>query len=399
MALGVVVASAFDELQQISFKNIQRQVASVFFSESITEDKLKKVYSGALRGEGKVKILIVPGHDDSAGGTEFSGIREADMNLAVGEALRSAFSKNGAYEATLLRDGRGYLPAFERYFGEHQDEVRAEVSEKKKMMNDLIAAGSVERADGVMHNSAAPEIALRLYTINLWANENGFHIVLHLHFNDFAGRNARNINRYNGFALYVPEVQYSNAKASRAVAEALFAQFSNLSAPSNLPVEDRGIVPDQNLIAVGAHNTLEAASILIEYAYIYETVLRHRATRESMLREFAQQTFLGINRFFTSDVRADAFDSSLLPYKFTESLLPDSRGAPVLSLQAALLADGVYPPRGKDLRDCPLSGKFGSCTRAALMAFQEKHDISPASGIVGPQTLSKLKALYGRSYQ
>ncbi len=291
-------AWASDNFEYISFEDMRRAVAGVFFTDSITEGELKEAYVKAARGEGKMKILIVPGHDDDSWGTDYNGIREADLNMRVGEALATQFAQNPAYEAVLLRDRNGYLPSFETYLAEHEEEVRAEVVAKKKIMNDLLAAGSVERLDGVQHNNATLNAALRLYAVNQWANENNFQLVLHLHFNDFRGRTARNMNRYGGFALYVPDGQYSNAKASYAVAEALFAEFSLLFKKSNLPKEDAGIVPDQSLIALGAYNTLNAASVLIEYAYIYEAPLRTQAGRKEAISRYADATFRGIERFF-----------------------------------------------------------------------------------------------------
>lgn len=106
------------------------------------------------------------------------------------------------------------------------------------------------------------------------------------------------MNQYGGFALYIPETQYSNSKASRAVAEAIFAEFSSLYKKSNLPKEDAGIVPDQSLIAIGAYNTLDAASVLIEYAYIYETPLRTQSGRKEAIVRFAEATFRGVDGFF-----------------------------------------------------------------------------------------------------
>lgn len=287
-----------DNFQYFSFDDMRRAVAGVFFVDSITVGELKEAYAKALRGEGKVKVLIVPGHDNKSWGTEYNGVREADLTVAAGEALAAQFAKNSAYDATLLRDKNGYLPAFETYFTEHKDVVSTEVVAKKKIMKDLLAAGSVERLDGVKHNKAALGVALRLYAINQWANENGFQLILHLHFNDFGGRTPRTTGKYTGFALYVPDGQYSNAKASYAVAEALFAEFSPLFQKSNLPKENAGIVPDQSLIAVGAYNTLNAVSVLIEYAYIYEAPLRTQAGRKEAIERYADTTFRGVERFF-----------------------------------------------------------------------------------------------------
>lgn len=294
----VGLAWASNDLQYMSFDDMRRAVAGVFFVDSITAGELKEAYAKALKGDGKVKILIVPGHDDAHWGTEFNGVREADLTVQVGEELAAQFVKHPAYEVTLLRDHTGYLPAFEKYFTEHKDAVRAMVTGKKKIMRDLLAAGSVEHVDGVMHNNAALNVALRLYAINQWANENKFQLVLHIHFNDYGGRPYGTVGAYRGFTIYVPDTQYSNAKASYAVGEALFTELSSVFQKSNLPKEDAGIVPDQSLIAVGAYNTLDAAAALIEYAYIYEKPLRTPAGRAQALARYADETFRGVERFF-----------------------------------------------------------------------------------------------------
>lgn len=298
VALAVLAARLSSGLEYISFADFRRAVAGVFFVDSITEGELKEAYANAQRGEGKVKVLIVPGHDDTNWGTEFNGIREADLTMRVGEALTAEFAKNPAYDAVLLRGRSGYLPAFETYVAEHEAEVRAEVEAKKKIMQDLLAAGSVERLEGVRHNKAALGVALRLYAVNKWANENGFHLIIHLHFNDHGGRPQGQVGKYSGFSLYIPDGQYSNAKASYAVAESLFTEFSSVFQKSNLPKEDAGIVPDQSLIAVGAYNTLDAASVLIEYAYIYEAPLRSFAGRKEAIERYADLTYRGVERFF-----------------------------------------------------------------------------------------------------
>lgn len=295
---AIFLVFAHRNLEYISFADFRRAVAGVFFVESITEWELKEAYANAQRGNGKVKVLIVPGHDDESWGTEFNGIREADLTMRVGEALTAEFAKNPAYDAVLLRGRTGYLSAFATYFTERKEQVRAEVVRKKKIMSDLLAAGSVERLEGVQHNKAALNTALRLYAVNQWANENGFHLVLHLHLNDYGGRPRGKVGTYSGFSLYIPDGQYSNAKASYAVAEALFAEFSPVFQKSNLLKEDSGIVPDQSLIAVGAYNTLNSASVLLEYAYIYETPLRTVEGRKEAITRYADLTYRGVERFF-----------------------------------------------------------------------------------------------------
>ena len=58
-----------------------------------------------------------------------------------------------------------------------------------------------------------------------------------------------------------------------------------------------------------------------------------------------------------------------------------------LRYRLAFILDGDYPPAGKNLNDCPRSGSFGPCTKAALSAFQTKYQISGEKDEVGSTTL------------
>lgn len=383
--------------RELSFGDVRELAASVFFVDSVTADGLKQKYTRAARGDRKVTILIVPGHDNGSWGTEFRGVREADMTAAVGEELARLLSSDTEYEPVLVRTRQDFVKEFRDYFQEERASVQAFVANKKQVMKDLVKAGMIHRAQGVVHNVAPFDVVWKLYGINRWANDNSADIVLHLHFNDYPGRPYHREGRYNGFSIYVPEKQFSNSKASRAVAESFFAQFSKFFSASNFPLEDSGIVPDQDLIAVGAYNTLDAAGMLIEYGYIYEERFKDAAIREAFLKELALQTYIGLNNFFGSPKEAvRRYPTSFLPFAWEAPLSQGVVAQPsVLSLQAALLFEAMYPPE-KDLRKCPLTGSFGPCTRRAVAQFQEKHGIAPASGVANAHTLAKLNELYSK---
>jgi len=396
---GTVIAVALGVLRSpsLSFSDVGTMVAGVFFSESATPEALKAKYASAASGGPKMRILIVPGHDNNSWGTEFNGVREADMTALVGEELTRLLSADPMYQPILVRARSGYAPGFEDYLEKEKDNIDAFIIGKKETMLDLIKAGSVRTNVGVSHNFAPSEIAKKLYAINKWANEYQVDIVLHLHFNDYSGRRNERPGRYNGFSLYVPDPQFSNARASRSVAESLFEQFSRFYAESNLPVEDSGIVEDQGLIAIGAYNTVDPASVLIEYGYIYEQKFLDADVREAVLKELAFQTYQGLNRFFGKYGEVfQKYPTALLPHTWAEPLAQGMKGHPsVLSLQAALLFESLYPPEGESKRDCPLTGSFGPCTARAIKNFQEKYGL-PASGMVGELTLQKLNEKYSR---
>lgn len=393
----VVVALGVARSPSLSFNDVSKMVASVFFSESTTPEALKAKFVTAAGGGQKMRILIVPGHDDEAWGTEFNGVREADMTALVGEELTRLLSADPIYQPILVRARSGYAPGFLDYLAKEKDAIDAFIIGKKETMQGLMRAGSVHTKVGVSHNFAPSEIAEKLYAINKWANEHQVDIVLHLHFNDYSGRRNERPGRYNGFSLYVPDPQFSNARASRAVATSLFEQFSRFYAESNLPREDDGIVEDQGLIAIGAYNTADPASILIEYGYIYEQKFMDADVREAVLKELAYQTYQGLNRFFGKYGEVfQKYPTALLPHTWAEPLAEGTRGHPsVLALQAALLSENLYPPEGESKRDCPLTGSFGPCTARAVKSFQEKYGL-PASGAVGELTRQKLNEKFSK---
>ncbi len=394
--MAFVVSATIGLSPAFSFDELTRLAGSVFFVDSVTADGLKDAYRNAGQGGAPLKILIVPGHDNDSWGTEFRGVKEAAMTARVGEELARLLSADPRFEITLTRTSAGYAPEFLEYFINEKAAVQAFVAEKRKVMQDLLTNGSVEPVRGVKHNKAADEVVWRLYSFNKWANEHGVQLVIHIHFNDYPGRPKTQPGRYDGFALYVPETQFSNAKASRAVAQTLFTQFSRFYAASNLPKESSGIVPDQTLIAIGAYNTLDAASVLVEYGYIYEDRFLDAGIREKFLKELAFQTALGLNSFFGSfDEVFRQYHTTLLPYEWSEPLAAGSRHNPsVLALQAALLSEKLYPPSG-DKRACPLTGSFGPCTERAVRSFQEKYALPP-SGTLTERTRSALNEKYGR---
>lgn len=391
IALGVMKSPS------LSLIDVDTLIASVFFTESSTPEALKAKYSVAAGGGEKVRVLIVPGHDDESWGTEFREVREADMTVLLGEELTRSLSANPLYQPILVRAQTGYAPGFTEYIEKERDAIRAFINGKKKIMRDLIWAGSAHTREGVMHGVATSEVAERLYAINRWANEYKIDIVLHIHFNDYPGRRNGRPGRYSGFSFYVPDPQFSNARASRAVAKSLFEQFSKFHSESNLPIENSGIVEDQELIAVGAYNTLDPASVLIEYGYIYEQRFLDAEVREAAIKELAFQTVQGLNRFFGNYGEVfQKYPTALLPHVWKESLVQGMGSHPsVLSLQAALLLEGLYPPEGESKRDCPLSGNFGPCTERAVKSFQKKNGLSP-SGKVGELTLLELNEKYSK---
>lgn len=371
--------------------------ASVFFTQSVTAPQLRATFDTASNTKKKLNILIVPGHEPDFGGTEYRAIKERDLNADLALYLAQYLIEDGHYNVVMTRGKDGWNPEFQNYFTAHEEEVKTFVRSQKMEMVRLVGEGKIARVtDSVPHNDAPDGVALRLYGINKWANDNKIDIVIHVHFNDSAPRPANAPGDYNGFTIYTPDRQYSNSQATAEIAQDIFKRLSRMFPISNLSIEDKGVVEDQDLIAVGSDNSVDAASMLVEYGYIYEPQLQALSTRDSVLKESAFQTYLGLADFFgETALVAGAYESTLLPYEGNTLVKKTKKANPdVLALQAALIDKGFYPPQNYTRNDCPLSGLFGPCTQAALSSFQQKFNVRGEQGVVGAKTRAQLRALF-----
>ncbi|MCX6731601.1 MAG: N-acetylmuramoyl-L-alanine amidase [Candidatus Parcubacteria bacterium] len=295
--LGILVFLSFllvflNYFKILSFHDI-KNLASVFFVESVTEQQLKNKYIN-----GEVKILIVPGHDDEFWGTDFSGIKEANLNLDLAKELSKLLISEKEFEIILLRDDNGYNESFLNYFNKERHSIEKFIQKQKQTTENLMTSGLIEEKEGVPHTNISLERVIKLYGINKWANENKIDIVINIHFNDYPRKNNNRVGEYSGFSIYVPEKQFSNAGASRALANPIFERLKKYFPVSNMPKEKRGIIDDQKLIALGANNSLDSAALLIEYGYIYESQFMNKKNRPLVFKKLATQTYLGIIDFF-----------------------------------------------------------------------------------------------------
>lgn len=369
--------------------------------ETITPEELRTAYR-----QRNLKILLVPGHDNVDSGTEFNGVREADLNRGLAQELYAILKKDGHFQIFATRDFTTgeYAPIFASYFATQEKEILSFRARLTEAMITALKTGQFRTRGGVGHNTARSRVIQKLYGINKWANDNGIDVALHIHFNDHAGRRPGRAGDYEGFNIYVPEKQFSSSRASRALAESIFERLKRMFAVSNLAGESRGITEDQELVAVGANGSLDGVGLLIEYGYIYEPQFTDAEVREAMLTELAHQTYAGVKKYFEPQTNLN--DTTLLPYSWRSPMKRGLQGSrDVLALQAALRAEGFYPPPGKDLADCSLSGNFGSCTEISVALFQEKYadeilnpsGLPSGTGSAGPATIRKLNSLYGSS--
>lgn len=371
-------------------------VASVFFQNSIdTKDIIKKfkqaTSKNAKRKDPKVKVMIVPGHDEVNFGTSFNSVKEADLNLSVALKLQKMLEKESGLEVFMTRDEKGYSSEFADFIIESFEDIKDFTNEKKAIMNELISSGKIKSNIAVHHNFAKPEVASILYGVNKYSNDNDFDINIHIHFNDYPGRRGSS-GKYSGFAIYVPESQYSNSEASYDLAKKIKDQLEVSFAISDLPKEG-AIVEDQELIAIGSYNTSNAVAVLIEYGYIYESQFTDPELRDVVLEELALQTYLGLINYLennSSNIKKQTF-KYLSNYNFPAEIKFDERGLDVLALQV-FLKDSNFYPYLNTLNQCPLNGVFKECTRQALLKFQESKNV-PLSGYLDERTRELVNSL------
>lgn len=375
-------------------------IAGPFFGESVTPEELHGKYKN-----GAIRVLIVPGHDNNTFGTSFGGIRESDLNIEVGHYLLNFFKEDKSFESFVTREKDGnYSSWFLNYVETQRPTIKSFREKLSSVMKEAVLKGHFKKKAEVYHNAADGNTSIVLYGVNKWANENNIDIVIHIHFNDYAGRQYSDTGRYFGFSVYVPENQLPNARASQEMAQAIKEKLEFFLSKSNLPAESGTVIEDQELIAVGSNASRDGVSVLIEYGYIYEPQFVDENLRPATAKELAFQTYRGVKNYFEPDkkVMHRGYDTTLLPYIWSSALAPGIRNKDVLSLQVALLKNGIYPPSGATLSQCPVSGYFGDCTANAVKNFQEKYkeEILKPDGLTSPTgtvhslTLDKLNSLY-----
>lgn len=366
--------------------------AESFFATTASTSNLRNAYEKAKQNGPRLRILLVPGHDKDYWGTEYRGVKEADVNHEMALELYKILSSQKELEVIMTRDTQSYNPEISSYLEVNRENIKKFRDDHKAVMSILNYAGVVELKETVYHNIVNEEISVRLYGINKWANENSIDFVLHIHFNDTPERRWLNPGPYSGFSVYVPDSQLPNAEPGIELGRKVFEQMKNYFATSNMANENGGIIEDQKLIALGAMNTLNPAAVLIEYGYIYEPQIIKPAVRPLYFKEMATQTALGINNFLSNSTETDI---ATVPYKWQRNIKKGERGsADVFALQLALTLDGYYPPKGKTKNSCPVSGNYGNCTSLAVARFQKDFGLSPNGASVGPKTREKLNALY-----
>lgn len=385
---------------QSTISNIKQagiNLASIIISHDFkTVAEIKSNYKNP---RSDLRILIVPGHEPNYGGAEYSNLKERDINVELGQYLKGFLEENNNYKVFITRDQHGWNNTFSDYFVDNKEDILEWINLSKKDHSENL---SIDKSNNftskVKHNYAAPEIATRLYAITKWSNENDIDVVIHVHINDNVGHGMHTPGKYSGFSIYVPDEQYGNSKTTKVLAKSIFERLRKYNPVSNLPVESEGIIDDPELIAIGSNNTSDAASLLIEYGYIYESQFSNPEVRRVATKDFAYQTYLGLQDFFDSQKSLNlsrVYDSSVIPYYWNDTFNSNSlKASPdVFALQTVLMSEGLYPPKGKNKNDCPRTGKIGPCTKDSIKLFKERYGIVEDGVLIGPKMLEILNQI------
>jgi len=274
-----------------------------YFSESVDLDQLKETFGTKIkdvRNESKIKVLIVPGHDDKNVGAVFGDIREVDLNRELALSITEYLKSQPAFDVMLASDARGWNQKLETFFAEEKDAITTFQLAHKEATKKLEPVLDLKYNPDVIHNEATEDVVHSLYGINKFANDQEFDIVLHVHFNDYPNRRAKKEGKYEGFAIYTPLAQFSNGRASQRLARHIFTELQTIRPISTLPIESAGIIEDGELIAIGAYNTAKAISLLIEYGFIYEPDIADETLREQTFDRMAAATAQGVQSFLST---------------------------------------------------------------------------------------------------
>ena len=341
------------EVRESDLEAASRQVASL--SEIVEKRQSFLNRAPGKSGNKLVNILIVPGHDDEYWGAEFRGTKEVELNRIVAKKLYEYLSVEEGINPVLASDVSGYNAIFEKYFRREESKIKKFIEDAKKDFSKKIHPEDFEQVEKNFHNVAPGEVVYRLYGINRWVNTQNFDLVIHIHFNDHGGRVPNKQGKYDGFSIYTPGKLFSNHAVSRSLADGVFQELKKIRPISNHEEEVSGVIEDHELIALGANESLEAGSILVEYGYIYESLFLEPALRDTALDYFAYATYAGIKKTLGESPK----EKSISNY----TLLKNKTSQSNLMWQFDKALEGKYPPAGKTLRDCPISGHFGKCSQ------------------------------------
>lgn len=375
------------------------------FQATSKDEILIGKYNAIPTGGEKLKVLVVPGHDSQFSGALFAKTREVTFNRILAEKLYGYLKADIHFNPVISQVNGEYIPELKNYFDTHVADIAKFRADKVKAMGTARHTGVVETNDVTLaHAAATSTVVTRLYGTNKWSNENGIDMLLHVHFNDYGSHTFGGPGQYTGFSIYTPERQFGNALPAIGMGNEIYKELARAIFPSDYPGENlaTGALEDQDLIATGANNSLNAPSVLTEYSYIYEPLVQSDFFPQ-VADVLAYKTYLGVHNFFTRNTEPL---SPFPKYMWTtdkgkdKDITKAKASFDTAMLQMVLRNEGLYPPKVngivKSQEECPITGKFGSCTELALKAYQQKYAITPATGYLGPKTRGFLNIVYGK---
>ncbi len=295
-SLAVIGWQSFGLEDRLTYNNpgeAARQSVALSFQEAVGRKDLINRYR-----RGELKVLLVPGHDNQYSGASYQGRREADFNIELARYLAETLAADPKLKVIVARDlvTGFYTKDLDKLFSQERQSILNFKVAKKSLMAELLSNGLVEDRTTENHSFATTEIAYRLYGINKWVNDSNVDLVIHIHFNDYPGHKS-GPGKYTGITVYTPDEQYPNGQAGIDVGVAIFEALNKIRPVSNNPLESTGVVPDQELIAIGSNASVNAAAILIEYGYIYEPQFQSAVEREKIFKAMAEKTYEGLVKY------------------------------------------------------------------------------------------------------
>ncbi len=253
-------------------------------------------------------ILLVPGHDTDTdcnngmkcnSGASYKSIYERDLVVDLANNISTLLSQDSKYKVVIARDKKAWNPTFASYFTDKKQATLDFKNQHQVAYKLLIASGQQKVIPNTgKHTTADQKTAIELYGINKWADENKVDLIIHLHFNNATRRHVNLPGPNKGFDIFIPDKQRVNAMVSRIIAENIYKELQKKFTPETAGNNYNSLYEDQDLIALGASDTLIKPAILIEYAYIYEKDLQTSKSRKNTLEQMAEQTVAGIQDYF-----------------------------------------------------------------------------------------------------
>ena len=80
-----------------------------------------------------IRILLVPGHDNTVWGAQYGNIKEADMNLVLATKIYNLLKQDKRFNVYITRDSGGYTKTFSDYLANKEDIATFELNAKEAL--------------------------------------------------------------------------------------------------------------------------------------------------------------------------------------------------------------------------------------------------------------------------